>query len=91
MTNPFTNNNFLMRVKDYILLALAVIGLLGYLSKGFTLAEKLEQTEKEISAHRIKYEPLADEMKVKLAVVDQKFDTIIETLKEIKRYQRGDR
>jgi hypothetical protein len=91
MTNPFKNDNFLMRVKDYILLALAIIGLLGYLGKGFTMAEKLEHTEKEISDHRLKYEPLADEMKMKLAVVDQKFDTIMETLREIKRYQRGGR
>jgi len=80
-----------MRVKDYILLAMAIIGLLGYLGKGFKAEARLENVEIKIAEHSKKYEPLADEMKTKLAVVDQKFNEIMETLKEIKRYQRGGR
>ena len=80
-----------MRVKDYILLALAIIGLLGYLGKGFKAEARLENVECKLADHAKKYEPLADDMKTKLAVVDQKFDAIMETLKEIKRYQRDGR
>jgi len=78
-----------MRVKDYILLALAIIGLLGYIGKGFKVEARLENAETKIETHLKKYEPMADEMHIKLAVVDQKFNEIMETLKDIKRYQRG--
>ena len=88
MTNPFKNDNFLLRFKDWILLLIALFGLLGYIGKGFSVQTKIEATASDLAEHKRKYDALLDKHETQIAVIDARFQQIMDALKDIRRGQR---
>lgn len=92
MTHQILKDQFLMRFKDFLLIATALIGIwaffAGYVSKSYGNQEKLNQITKDAETHMKKYEPIVDSHEKSIIILQEQNKMIISYLDKIERSVR---
>lgn len=84
MLNRLGDDQFLKKFKDWILLVIAVFGLMGYFSSALRIPVRIEAAEKTIESHMVKYEPLVDSHVTKFEVMKEVLDSVRVSVNEIR-------